>query len=70
MERRIGVLAEASRLLEQALAHVYNPTTLQDFNITEALQLLRTLMSFKEVLALEEGNEGASFCSARGISNR
>ncbi|CRG88788.1 Cutinase transcription factor 1 alpha [Talaromyces islandicus] len=45
------ILFQATHILDQALAHVYNPLSQEEFNTSEAIQILSTLNSLKSVLA-------------------
>lgn len=44
------MLFQAAHILDQVLAHVYNPLSQEEFNTSEAIQLLSTLESLKAVL--------------------
>lgn len=69
-QHNLASLAEASRLLGQALQHIYKPTTVEQFNATEAIQILKTLISFKGLLTDAESNGIGSFMPAKGLVNR
>ncbi|KAL3452561.1 fungal-specific transcription factor domain-containing protein [Aspergillus insuetus] len=45
-----SMLLHASRILEQVQAHMHDPTPQDEFNTTEAMQIVSTLRSFKALL--------------------
>jgi hypothetical protein len=45
-----SMLLHASRILEQVQAHMHDPTSQDEFNTTEAMQIVSTLRSFKALL--------------------
>jgi hypothetical protein len=44
------MLFQVTHILDQVLAHVYNPLPQEEFNTSEAIQLLSTLESLKALL--------------------
>ncbi|KAJ4855548.1 hypothetical protein T069G_08916 [Trichoderma breve] len=65
----LASLVEASRLLEQALTHVNNPTIRQDFNAAEAIQLIKTVIAYKHVLTESEVTSPSRLASQVDICN-
>ncbi|KAF7587215.1 hypothetical protein BBP40_007552 [Aspergillus hancockii] len=60
-------LAQASRLLEQVLAHVHDPLPHQGFNYDEAIQILTTLKSFRATIQDDSTVPCKLWCSAWAI---
>lgn len=68
-ERSLGGLTEASHLIGQVLTHAYDPTTAYDFNSAEAIQIHKTITSFKSFLAEEESTTDIYHGSAISLCN-
>jgi hypothetical protein len=60
---------QISHLIGRVLSHVFDPTSETDFHDQEALQLERTLLSFRPLL-IEEQRHYDFHCSALGMCGR
>ncbi|QMW30570.1 hypothetical protein F9C07_2231911 [Aspergillus flavus] len=61
-------LAQASRILEQVLTHVHDPVQHMEFFNAEAIQILKTLSSFRETVQEDYNVPHDLCCSAVAIS--
>ncbi|UDD59383.1 hypothetical protein AFCA_006803 [Aspergillus flavus] len=61
-------LAQASRILEQVLIHVHDPVQHMEFFNAEAIQILKTLSSFRETVQEDYNVPHDLCCSAVAIS--
>ena len=52
------------------MTHVHGPTTAYDFNSAEAIQIIKTITSFKSFLAEEESTTDIYHGSAISVCNR
>ena len=64
------MLFQVAHILDQVLAHVYNPLLQEEFNTSEAIQLLSTLDSLKSVLTGKSFQRSALYHGAISLCYR